>query len=108
MISLAAVEAPYSYGWPDNILELENKISRAITFTEGKLITPDSPGLETEDRTGSPLALKEAWEDIEMRLIKKAVSKNKGNITMATEAPGLTRPILRHPLKKYNITINHA
>ncbi len=97
MISLAAVEAPYSYVWPDNILELENKIRRAITFTEGKLITPDSPGIETEDRTGSPLAPKEAWEDIEMRLI-----------TRATEDMGLTRPTLHHPLKKYNITINHA
>ncbi len=106
-LSDKAMEAICSYGWPGNIRELENRIRRAITFTEGGVITPEALGLEAHGKTQS-LDLKEAREEVEMRLIRQAISKNNGNITRAAEDLGLTRPTLHHLIKKYNITTNHV
>jgi len=104
-LSGAAVDAICSYQWPGNIRELENRVRRALTFTDGNVITPDALGL---DAPGEPmsLGLKEAREEVEIRLIRKAMSKNNGNITRAAEDLGLTRPTLHHLIKKYNITTN--
>lgn len=104
-LSDEAMDAIYSYGWPGNVRELENKIRRAITFTEGNVITPDALGFDSRGETPS-LGLKEAREEVEMRLIRKAISKNNGNITRAADDLGLTRQTLHHLIKKYNITIN--
>lgn len=104
-LSDGAIEAICSYGWPGNIRELENRVRRAITFTDGNIITPDALGLDSPDETLS-LGLKEAREEVEIRLIRKAMSKNNGNITRAAEDLGLTRPTLHHLIKKYNITTN--
>ncbi|MBI5827624.1 MAG: sigma 54-interacting transcriptional regulator, partial [Deltaproteobacteria bacterium] len=108
-LSLEAIEALNAYGWPGNVRELENCIRRAITLSEGSSITATDIGLEPV-QTSAPASfnLKAAKEELELRLINKAFTKNDGNISKAADDLGLTRPTLYHLLKKYNISFKEA
>jgi len=98
-----AVDALYAYSWPGNVRELENKIRRAITLAEGPVITASDIGLEAPDEPSDSLDLRVAREDVEKRIIKKALLKHNYNISKAADEVGLTRPTLHHLIKKYNI-----
>ena len=103
-----AVMALNSYRWPGNIRELENRIRRGIALTDGPVITSDDLGFrKDEGEGGESLDLRKAREEVEKKLIKKAVLKNRGNITRAAVALGLTRPTLHHLIKKYGIQKNN-
>jgi len=104
LLSLEAAEAISKYNWPGNVRELENKIRRAIAFSEGRSITPEDIGLSADKET-APLNfnLKEAKEELEANLINKAILKMDGNISKAAEILGISRPSLHGLIKKYNI-----
>ncbi len=108
-LGLEAIEALNAYNWPGNVRELENCIRRAITLSDGPSITVADIGLESV-QTPAPasLNLKAAKEELELRMINKAIAKNEGNISKAADDLGLTRPTLYHLLKKYNISFKEA
>lgn len=99
-----AIDAMNRYEWRGNVRELENKIRRAITFAEGKVISSADLGFEAGEKASKSLDLKKAKEEVEKRIISSALLKHKGNISKAAEELGLTRPTLHHLIKKYNIT----
>lgn len=107
-LSPEAVRALNAYQWPGNVRELENRIRNAITFAEGQIITAGDIGLDlpAEDAEGQTIELKKAKDELESRLINKAILKNNGNISKAAEDLGLSRPTLHHLIKKYNLKIN--
>ncbi|MBI5344112.1 MAG: PEP-CTERM-box response regulator transcription factor [Deltaproteobacteria bacterium] len=98
-----AVDAINSYEWPGNVRDLENRVRRAITFSEGRAITTADMGIEDADDTSQGLNLKNAREGLEIRFINKAILKHRGNVSKAAEELGVTRPTLHHLIKKYNI-----
>ncbi|MDO8426420.1 MAG: helix-turn-helix domain-containing protein [Deltaproteobacteria bacterium] len=101
-LSVEAVNAIRSYAWPGNVRELENRIRRAITFSDSLIIRPSDLGFGMPD-DGLLLNLKKAREDLEMRFVNLAVLKHKGNISRAAEELGLSRPTVHQIIKKYNM-----
>ncbi|MCR4288549.1 MAG: sigma 54-interacting transcriptional regulator, partial [Deltaproteobacteria bacterium] len=107
-LSYESVDAVMSYNWPGNVRELENRIRRAMTFSEGPALTPRDLGLEekidAEKEPHQPLTLRMAKDELEKKLINEAVSRNSGNISKAADELGLTRPTLYTLMKKYQLT----
>ncbi len=107
-LSRESIDAVMSYNWPGNVRELENRIRRAMTFSEGPALTPRDLGLgEDVDAGKAPariLTLRRAKDELEERLINEAISRNNGNVSKAADELGLTRPTLYTLMKKYKRT----
>ena len=102
-LSEEAVDALYAYNWPGNVRELENKIRRALTLSDGPVISASDIGLASPEAESGSLDLRLAREEVEKKIINKAILKHNYNISKAADELGLTRPTLHHLVKKYNI-----
>ena len=105
----AALVALYDYTWPGNVRELAHVIERAVLLSDGTLIGPDLlnlPGLvvseaerdeQQESFTGQTL------EEVEQRLISRALAVSRGNVSEAARKLGISREALRYRLQKHAI-----
>jgi two-component system NtrC family response regulator len=109
-----AWEALYSYIWPGNIRELENVIERAVVLNSGSLIdVKDLPAEFTKakedldvDRFIPPEApLQSTLEEIEEKLIRRALKQSRNVQSHAAEQLGITKSLIQHKMKKYNISL---
>jgi two-component system NtrC family response regulator len=109
-----AWEALYTHSWPGNVRELENVIERAVVLnSEGLIDLKDLPAEFTKakgdldvDRFIPPEApLQSTLEEIEEKLIRRAL-KQSGNVqSHAAEQLGITKSLIQHKMKKYNISV---
>jgi len=104
-----AMELIYSHSWPGNVRELENAIERAVILA-GESITPGDLPLEIRPGQAAAatelpqdMSLNEAVDDLERRMILRALSEAGGVAAHAAEALGLTKSNLAYKLKKYGI-----
>lgn len=90
------------YQWPGNIRELENAIEKAIILSDAKVLKPDDFYLRPVkfDRVDTT-SLK--IEDMEQKLIGKALDAHPGNISAAAAELGITRQTLYNKMKKYGL-----
>lgn len=98
-----ALKSLNQYAWPGNVRELENRVRRAVIMAKGHRVT--AADLELED-TASQLpsrTLKEAREDVEAELIKRALRKHQGKISSAALELGVSRPTLYEMMEKLGI-----
>jgi two-component system NtrC family response regulator len=102
----------YSYPWPGNVRELENVLERAVVLNTGGVITvEDLPeglvGAEAEfdiERFIPPnVPLQAVLEQIEEKLIKRALSQCSNVQSHAAKMLGITKSLIQHKMKKYNI-----
>jgi two-component system NtrC family response regulator len=113
-LSPQAWEALYTHSWPGNVRELENVIERAVVLnSEGLIDLKDLPAEFTKakgdldvDRFIPPEApLQGTLEEIEEKLIRRAL-KQSGNVqSHAAEQLGITKSLIQHKMKKYNISV---
>ncbi|WP_343232465.1 PEP-CTERM-box response regulator transcription factor [Motiliproteus sediminis] len=100
-----ACRAISSYAWPGNIRELENKVKRAAIMCDTGLISEQDMGLvDGGDDNGLPLNLKQAREEVERRLVLKALSLSSSNVSKTAELLGITRPTLYGLMEKHGLT----
>lgn len=97
-LKIQNLEEVVHYAFPGNIRELEHSIEREIILTETEELTLTLNHSVAEEKISS-LNL----EEMEERLIKNALKKYKGNITLAAEALGLTRASLYRRMEKFGI-----
>jgi two-component system response regulator HupR/HoxA len=111
-ITDGAMELFLKAPFPGNIRELENEIERTVTLADdNQPITPDlisarfhAPVVTDSaypSETGD--SIKEAVENLEIRMIRKALKKTKGNILQAAEDLQLSRAGLHKKLARYKI-----
>ena len=98
-----AIDAIKTYTWPGNVRELENRIKRAVIMAEGQKVTPMDLELTSPYVKYERQGLKEAREGLEKDLIRRALAKNKGNITKVAEELGVSRPTLYELMEKLGI-----
>ncbi len=106
-IATTAVNLLMTYHWPGNVRELENVIERAVILAEGNEIQACHlpPSLQTpvvsEISTKGTLDARLATAEYEM--IVDTMKINRGNMTEAARALGLTRRILGLRMAEYKL-----
>ena len=99
------------YHWPGNVRELENTIERAMVLAEKDTIgVDDLPERVREAKdpiqlhlTSGELSIKKTARVIEEILIRRALTKTKGNRTRAAEVLEISHRALLYKIKDYRI-----
>jgi two-component system, NtrC family, response regulator len=98
-----ALEALIRYPWPGNIRELENKVQRAVIMAPGRFVEPaDLEIVETPTDERLP-TIREARSENERKLVIDALARNRGNISRAAQAVGVSRPTFHEMLTRHGI-----
>lgn len=101
------------YAWPGNVRELENSVERVMVLCERDTITADDlPERIRETRdpiqmhlTSGELSIKKTSRVIEEILIRRALTKTKGNRTRAAEVLEISHRALLYKIKDYHIEL---
>ncbi|MCS6859387.1 MAG: sigma-54 dependent transcriptional regulator, partial [Abditibacteriales bacterium] len=104
----AALRAMRTYAWPGNVRELENAVRSAVIMANHTLIMAEDVRIqptEAEPSSQEPSlpTLREAREQLETSLIRRALRQFGGNVSRAASALGVTRPALYDLMSKYGI-----
>ncbi|GAW30669.1 sigma-54-dependent Fis family transcriptional regulator [Carboxydocella sp. JDF658] len=106
------LELFWQHNWPGNVRELEHVIESAINLADGPLLTladlpREHPGLfgpkNQPHWTQPPLPLKQALQDLEIRLLQSALQQADYQLTRAAQLLGLPKQTLHNKLKKYGL-----
>lgn len=92
-------DAFLNYSYPGNIRELEHGIERAIIMSEDGEVQPQFQEKKKKTTTFETLNL----EEMEEKMIKTALKKFQGNISLAAEALGLSRAALYRRMEKFGL-----
>lgn len=87
------------YSWPGNIRELDHCIERSVILSHDKNLKILMPQDEEPENTIVNLNI----EEMEEILIKKALKKHRGNISLAAEDLGLSRAALYRRMEKFEL-----
>jgi len=111
-ISNAAGAMLLGYDWPGNVRELRNVMERAMVLEDSNWIQATSlhiasPGVnpllaESVDEP-EEASFTMSLEEIERKLLSKALTKAAGNQTRAAIILGITRDTLRYKMKKFSL-----
>jgi two-component system NtrC family response regulator len=113
-LSPEAWKALYTYTWPGNVRELENVIERAVVLNpEGSITPEDLPEeitgaeaeFDVERLVPSNVPLPDALEQIEEKMIRRALKQSNNVQAHAAKMLGITKSLIQHKLKKYKITV---
>ncbi len=97
-----AVEAIERHPWPGNVRELENCIKRATIMAEGGLVSAEDLGLPGGETTVVP-NLRQVREEAERQAISRVMARVDGNVSLAAEMLGVSRPTLYYLLNRYGM-----
>ncbi len=109
----AALRLLMDYPWPGNVRELENTIERAIVLSDDGRITVDSmpPRIrESRDRVrqaigSDDLSIKKANRILEEEFIRRALTKTRGNRTLAAKLLEISHRALLYKIKDFEIDL---
>jgi DNA-binding NtrC family response regulator len=98
----AALRALTEHAWPGNVRELDHVVERAVLMAVGGSIR--LPDLGLGDTGEAARGVEEmSLEEVEVLLIKKALSREGGNVSRAADALGLSRSALYRRLQRYGL-----
>ena len=94
-----------NYSWPGNIRELKHSIERSVILCEGTSLKPADLFLKAPQTKSSEEEEFNTYnlEEIEKRIIRKALLKYEGNISKAANELGLTRTSLYRRMEKHGL-----
>ena len=113
-LSPEAWKSLYNYSWPGNIRELENIIERAVVLNSTGIIgVEDLPEYLSESNEEVDIErfipinapLQETLEQIEKKLIIRALQKCGNVQSHAADMIGISKNLFQHKMRKYNITV---
>ncbi len=86
--------------WFGNIRELEHTIEKAVIIAEGSVLDDfDFPRPKKEPATKEATTL----EEMEYNMIKNAMDKYSGNLSLVTSQLGISRQTLYNKIKRYEL-----
>lgn len=100
-LSPSAKEKLIVHPWYGNIRELEHAIEKAVIINDGTLIPAEL--FQLPRRTEMPDTAASTLEEMEMRMIQKALEKCNGNLSAVATQLGITRQTLYNKMKKFGL-----
>ena len=101
-IDVAAQKMLLEHRWSGNIRELQNCIEKAVIMSESEILTIGD--LQLNVAKNEEFKLSEVYSDEdEEQLIKKAVTRSRGNLSAAAKMLNISRPTLYSKIKKYGL-----
>ena len=100
--SSSAMDALLRHPWPGNVRELRHSIERAVLLTENHTVDLEHLGLR-QAMEGSLRLEAVPLDEAERILIRKALSRNRGNVSRAAHDLGLSRSALYRRLKRHGL-----
>jgi DNA-binding NtrC family response regulator len=94
-----AMKALLGHSWPGNVREIRHAVERAVLMAAGDRISEEDLGLRKREEGASPLE-ELTLEEVEQRLIQRAMERHGGNVSRAAEALGLSRSALYRRIQK--------
>ncbi|MCL7964708.1 MAG: sigma-54 dependent transcriptional regulator [marine benthic group bacterium] len=101
-LSAGAVEALLRHPWPGNVRELRHAVERAVLLADSEEVGVEHLGLRSSPE-GSLRLENMQLDDAERILIRKALSRNRGNVSRAAEDLGISRSALYRRLKRHGL-----
>ncbi len=98
-INQQAQDKLLKYSWPGNIRELQHTIEKAVILSENNVLKPEDffiRPIASEKNSSDETTL----EEMEKRMIEKAIEKSGGNLSAAADQLGITRQTLYNKIKK--------
>ncbi len=108
-LSAGALERLMAHAWPGNVRELRHAVERAVILGTGPILGAADFSLsavthaEAEAAAPSPAADAASLDAIEKNAITRVLQANKGNISRAASALGLTRASLYRRMQKHGL-----
>jgi len=97
-----AMRALLEHAWPGNVRELDHAIERAVLMGDGRQVRPAD--LLLRPAADGRAALEEmGLEEVEGHLIRKALARHGGNVSLAAAALGLSRSALYRRLQRHGL-----
>ncbi len=100
--SASAMDALLRHPWPGNVRELRHSIERAVLLTENHTVDLEHLGLR-QAMEGSLRLEAVPLDEAERILIRKALARNRGNVSRAAHDLGLSRSALYRRLKRHGL-----
>lgn len=110
-IDKKAIDIMKAYHWPGNVRELRNVLERGMNFSYGDTILPNHlpervlSNSKVRIELGDIQPLENIVAEAEIKAIKKALNKTKGNKTRAAEKLGIHRTALYKKINKYKLDL---
>lgn len=98
----AALQLLLTYSWPGNVRELDHAVERAVLMAHNLHIGIADLGLSAA-RSASQSLDELSLEAVEAILIRKALKRAGGNVSLAAEALGLSRGALYRRIEKHGL-----
>jgi DNA-binding NtrC family response regulator len=97
-----ALVALRTWSWPGNVRELDHVLERAVLMAGGDTVTAADLGLR---RDAAPAASLDdmTLEEVEAVLIRKALQRHDGNVSLAARDLGLSRSALYRRLGRHGL-----
>lgn len=87
--------------WLGNIRELEHTIEKAVIISDGE--TLDANDFEFPQKKEAPLKEVTTLEEMEYNMIKNAMDKFNGNLSLVASQLGISRQTLYNKIKRYEL-----
>ncbi len=101
-LSPGALDCLHRHPWPGNVRELRHCMERAVLMAENSVVDVEHLGLR-QPADGSLRLEGVALDEAERILIRKALSRNRGNVSRAAADLGLSRSALYRRLKRHGL-----
>lgn len=100
-LSSEAKEKLKQQPWFGNIRELEHTIEKAVIISEGD--TLESSDFDFPRKKDSPMKEVTTLEEMEYNMIKNAMDKYNGNLSLVASQLGISRQTLYNKIKRYEL-----
>lgn len=100
-LSNEAKEKLISHPWYGNIRELEHALEKAVIISDGAILSGNS--FQLPQKKEMPDSAVSTLEEMELKMIQKAIEKCKGNLSAVASQLGITRQTLYNKMKKFNL-----
>src|SRR5262245_38187022 len=97
-----AMRALLEHAWPGNVRELDHAIERAVLMSDGSVVRSGDLALRTA-ADGRASLEEMSLEEVEGHLIRKALARHGGNVSLAAAALGLSRSALYRRLQRHGL-----